>query len=67
MSERRPTVEIQSDGKELFVVADGEKIAKRGKPGTPQAGTWVSLEPGWTVTDLPGGAIEVAHNAVRVH
>jgi hypothetical protein len=29
---------------------DGVRIAKRGEPGTPQAGTWVSLEPGYEVT-----------------
>ena len=42
-------IEIRSDGTGLFVIFDGVKIAKRGPPGTPQAGTWVSLEPGWTV------------------
>ena len=26
-------------------------IAKRGQPNTPQAGTWVSLEPGYRVLD----------------
>jgi hypothetical protein len=41
---------IESDGEDLFVVYDGVRIAKRGRPGTPQAGTWVSLKPGWSVT-----------------
>jgi hypothetical protein len=27
------------------------KIAKRGSPGTPEAKTWVSLNPGWSVLD----------------
>ena len=38
----------------IFVVADGIRIAKRGGPGTPQAKTWVSLEPGWKVFDDDG-------------
>lgn len=41
--------EILSDGKDLFIVFNGERVAKRGQPGTPQAGTWVGLKPGWTV------------------
>ena len=70
-------VTIDSDGTDLFVVVDGLKIAKRGHPDTPQAGTWISLEPGWTVRDCQGtfvdgngeegGAIEIEHNGVRVH
>jgi hypothetical protein len=43
--------EIESDGIDVFVVYDGVRIAKRGEPGTPQAGKWVSLEPGYTVSD----------------
>jgi hypothetical protein len=39
------------EGEGIFVVADGVKIAKRGAPGTAQAKTWVSLEPGWRVLD----------------
>src|SRR5262245_3357286 len=50
-----PTVEIVSEGDDLFVLADGVKIAKRGPPGAAQARTWVSLEPGWRVLD-PGGS-----------
>jgi hypothetical protein len=32
---------IESDGTGVFVVFEGVRIAKRGEPGTPQAGTWV--------------------------
>ena len=45
MSEAR----IESDGDDLFVVYNGKRIAKRGHPGTPQAWTWVSIEPGYRV------------------
>src|SRR5215813_3730373 len=31
---------------DIYVVYDGVRIAKRGKPGTPQAKTWIPLEPG---------------------
>jgi len=41
---------IESDGKDAFVVYNGVRIAKRGQPNSPEAGTWVSLEPGFRVT-----------------
>jgi hypothetical protein len=62
-----PICEIMSDGKDIFVIADGVKIAKRGHPGTPQARTWVSLEPGWRVFDAKRGReLVVEHHGVRV-
>jgi len=39
-------VSIECEGGDIFVIADGVKIAKLAHPGTPQAKTWVSLEPG---------------------
>jgi hypothetical protein len=42
---------IESDGKDLFVVFNGKRIAKRGRPNSPQARTWVSIEPGFEVHD----------------
>ena len=52
----------------MFVVVDGEKIARRGYPGTPQARTWISLEPGWEVLDGDGlKSILITQNGVRVH
>jgi hypothetical protein len=62
------TVEMTSDGTDIFIVVDGVKVAKRGRPNTPQAGTWVSLEPGWQVydKDYPESVV-VEHNGVRVH
>jgi hypothetical protein len=40
---------IECDGHDLFVVLGGVKIARRGYPGTPQAKTWIPLEPGYQV------------------
>jgi hypothetical protein len=37
-------------GEGMFVVVDGVRIAKRGAPGTPAAGTRVTLVAGWQVT-----------------
>jgi hypothetical protein len=28
----------------------GGTVAKRGRPGAPEAGTWVTMAAGWTVT-----------------
>jgi hypothetical protein len=62
------TVEMVSDGNDIFVVVDGVKVAKRGHPGTVQANTWISIEPGWRVFDHDyPAAISVEHNGVRVH
>ena len=38
---------------DIYVVYDGVRIAERGKPGTPQAKTWISLEPGFAVYNTP--------------
>jgi hypothetical protein len=40
-------LKIEADGNDMFVVVDGVKIAKRGRPGKPHAKAWISLEPGW--------------------
>jgi hypothetical protein len=36
------------DGKDIYLAADGVRIAKRGK-----GNTWISLESGWEVLDKP--------------
>jgi hypothetical protein len=56
----------------IFVCLDGVKIAKRGHPGTRQAKTWVSLEPGFEVYDGKrrkggGGTLVILHNGVPIH
>ena len=58
---------IEGDGTDLFVLVDGVRIAKRGHPGTPQAKTWVSLEPGWVVRNSRNGKhIEVEYAGARI-
>ena len=67
-SGRNWTVRIKRDGTELFVIVDGQKIAKRGKFDSPEAGTWISLEPGWEVLSSPNGEeLVVCLDGVRVH
>src|SRR5215472_6414178 len=45
------------DGADLVIVLGNLAIAKRGRPGTPQAKTWVSLIPGFRVQDVDDGRI----------
>ena len=59
-------VSIEREGNDIFVVADGVKIAKLGHFGTAE--TWVSLEPGWTVRECDDGeSIEVEYKRQRMH
>jgi hypothetical protein len=61
-------VKLKATGQDIFVFVNGLKIAKRGYPDTPQAGTWVSLEPGWQVLSSPDRSdVIVSHNGARVH
>jgi hypothetical protein len=55
-----PVCELHNDGDDVFVLVDGMKIAKRGRPYTAEALMWIMLEPGWIVRDVErGNAIEV--------
>jgi hypothetical protein len=58
-------ISLVKNGKDFFVVIDGVRIARRGYPGTPQAGTWVSIEPGWEVVGGPD-SFSVTYNRVSV-
>ena len=61
-------IKVSKDGKDLFVVVNGVRIAKRGYPYTPHAGTWVSIEPGWEVLDGENlESILIKHNDISVH
>ena len=58
---------------DIYLIFDSGRIAKRGKPGTLHAMTWVSLEPGVVVRDVPmpksesGWGMVVEINNVRMH
>ena len=68
MTKQKPIVGMEVAGDDIFIVMDGNRIAKRGPPGTPQASTWISLEPGVTVRDSADlSEIVVKINDVRVH
>ena len=58
---KAPPFEVQADGTDLYAVFHGVQIAKRGAKGTPQARTWISLEPGYRVRDEYGerGALTI--------
>jgi len=63
----RCAVEVigEGDACEMFVVFDGVRIARRGRRGTPQARTWVSIEPGFAVYAYPAGIV-VIRDGIRV-
>jgi hypothetical protein len=58
-------VKITKSSKDVFVEVDGIRVARRGYPGSPEARTWVSVEPGWQALDSDEGII-VRHNGVAV-
>ena len=60
---------VAYEGRETFVIVNDVKVAKRVNPGTAEADTWVSLEPGWTVRDCQGsyGLVEIEYNGERVN
>ena len=62
-------IKVVGEGKDLFVEVDGVRIARRGYPNSPQAGTWVSLDPGWEVFDGEDfeSIITVKHTEAQVH
>ena len=64
----KPVCKMVCTGADLFIEIDGVRIAQRGYPDTPQAKTWVSLEPGYVVRDVDElTAIEVEFKGVGVN
>jgi uncharacterized Zn-binding protein involved in type VI secretion len=59
-------IKLVVDNTDTFVVVNGVKVARRGDKGTPQAKTWISLEPGWRVLDGRGGTLAVEYTSPRV-
>jgi hypothetical protein len=56
------TLWYERNGLAAFILFGSKKIAQLGPPDTPQAGTWITLEPEWKVTTPFGvGEILVQH------
>lgn len=56
-----PGVVMHFDGRDLFIIVNGVKVARRGHPNTPQARTWIALDPrfeahdeGWSYRSVRG-------------
>jgi hypothetical protein len=65
---KKPPVEIKEIGGEVFVLVDGVKIAMRGASDSSRAGTWIPIEPGWTVLELDDGdTLQISYNGVTIH
>jgi hypothetical protein len=63
-----PEVKVIKDGNNFFVEVDGVRIAQRGFPDSPQAGTWISIEPGWEVVGSEDpDTIAIRYNRANVH
>ena len=46
---RTPKANIEFTETDCFFVVDGVRVARRGKPGTRAAKTWLTLVPGWHI------------------
>jgi hypothetical protein len=56
-----PGTAYHFDGHDLYLIVNGVKVAKRGHPNTPEARTWISLDPrfeahseGWSYRSVRG-------------
>jgi len=61
MSTPKIQPKLELEGGDLFVVVDGLRVAKRGRPGTQAAKAWIPLKRGWRVFDGTDGAVQVEH------
>jgi hypothetical protein len=62
-----PADQSETGQDEIYVIFDGKQVAKRGHPETPQARTWVPLEPGYVVLSREDlSALVVLYNGVPV-
>jgi hypothetical protein len=60
-----PQLVVSSDGTDIFLILDGKRIAKRGRPNTQYAKQWIALEPGVVVRQRsPSAQIIVEINGV---
>jgi hypothetical protein len=61
-----PPAAFELAGEDLFVQVSGRRVAKRGKRGTPEARTWISLDPGITVRDVDENSLVVQFTGLSV-
>ena len=58
----------QNRPKAIYLRLDGERIAYRGKPNTPQAAMWVSMKSGYRVEDNTAlDSVTVYFDDVRIN
>ena len=68
INEAAAKASLGTEGNTLTLHLGDKAIAKRGAPGSKDAGKWVPLEPGYVVRDDPAsGELVVEFNNVRVH
>jgi hypothetical protein len=56
-------VTVQITRPDTFIWRDGVRIARRGHSDTNQGRPWVSLEPGWVVSDVARNKISIQYVA----
>ncbi len=49
------SIDFERTEHDIFIKCGSLRLAKRGHPGTPQAGTWISLGVGWSFLDSNDG------------
>jgi hypothetical protein len=65
---RKNVLDYERTATDLLLKLNGIVIAKRGRPGSQQAGKWIVLEPGYEVIDgRDGASISVRQHGVRIH
>ena len=65
MTEKKWEAAIEAIDGEIYVIADGLRVAKRGHPGTEHAGKWIPLEPGYIViSDADLSVLTIERNGV---
>ena len=65
MTEKKWEAAIEAIDGEIYVIADGLRVAKRGHPGTEHEGKLIPLEPGYVViSDADLTLLTVERNGV---
>jgi hypothetical protein len=63
-----PKIKFVHEGQEIYITADGVKIAMREHSDTPKESTWETLTPGWSVLeDSDGVQIRGPRDKVKLH